>query len=36
MLNKVWVDSIDDVEKLLKAKFVHVSDENYPRDALYM
>ena len=26
----------DDVEKLLKAKFVHESDENCPNDALHM
>ena len=37
MLNKVRVGNIDDeVEKLLKARFIHESDENYPVDALYM
>ena len=37
MLNKVRVGSIDDdVEKLLKAKFIHESDENYAKEALHM
>ena len=36
LLNKVWVGNIDDVEKLLKARFIHESDENYPRYALHM
>ena len=37
LLNKVRVGNIDDeVEKLLKARFIHESDENYPVDALYM
>ena len=30
------VGKIDDVEKLLKATFIHESDENYPKDALHM
>ena len=34
MLNKIRVD--DDVEKLLKARFIHESDENYPKDVLPM
>ena len=34
--NKVRVgDTNDDIEKLLKATFVHESDENYPKDALH-
>ena len=37
MLNKVRVGNIDDeVEKLLKARLIHESDENYPVDALHM
>ena len=37
LLNKVQVGKIDDdVEKLLKARFIHESDENYPKDALHM
>ena len=37
LLNKVWVSNIDDdIEILLKAKFIHESDENYPKDALLM
>ena len=37
LLNKVWVDNIyDDVEKLLKALFIHASDENYPKNAVYL
>ena len=37
MLNKVRVGNIDDDdEKLLKARFIHESDENYPKDALHM
>ena len=37
MLNKVRVGNIDDdVEKLLKARFIHDSDENYPKNALHM
>ena len=36
-LNKVRVGNIDnDVENLLKAKFIRESDENYPKDALHM
>ena len=36
-LNKVRVSNIDDdVEKLLNARFIHKSDENYPKDALHM
>ena len=35
LLNKVRVGDIDDdVEILHKARFIHVSDENYPKDAL--
>ena len=37
LLNKVQVGNIDDdVEKLLKWKFIHESDENYQKDALHM
>ena len=36
MLNKVRVGNIDDVQKLLKARFKHESDKNYPEDALHM
>ena len=36
LLNKVRVGNIDDIEKLLKARFIHESDENYPVDALHM
>ena len=37
MLNKVWVSNIDDnVEKLLKTRFIHESHENYQKDDLYM
>ena len=37
LLNKVRVGNIDDeVEKLLKARFIHESDENYPVDALHI
>ena len=37
LLNKVPAGKIDDdVEKLLKARFIHESDENYPKDALHM
>ena len=37
LLNKVWVGNIDDdVESLLKARFICESDENYPNDALHM
>ena len=37
LLNKVRVGNIDDeVEKLLKARFIHESDENYPVDASHM
>ena len=36
-LNKVRVGNIDnDVEKLLKARFMHESDENYPKGPLHM
>ena len=35
MLNKVWDGDINgDAENLLKAIFIHDSDENYPKDAL--
>ena len=37
LLNKVRVGKIDDdIEKLLKARFIHKSDENYPKNALHM
>ena len=36
MLNKVRVGNIDDVENLLKARFIGESDENYPKDVLHM
>lgn len=37
MLDKVRVDNIDDnVEKLLKARFIYDSDKNYPKDALQL
>ena len=37
LLNKVRVGNIDDdVENLLKARFICESDENYPKDALHM
>ena len=37
MLNKVRVGNIDaDNEKLLKARFIHQSNESYPKDALHM
>ena len=36
-LNKVRAGNIDDdAEKLLKARFISESDENYPKDALHM
>ena len=37
LLNKFQVVNIDDdVEKLLKARSIHKSDENSPKDALHM
>ena len=37
MFNKVRVGNIDnDVEKLLKPRFMHESDENYPKDIIHM
>ena len=37
LLNKVRVGNIDDdVENLLKARFIRETDENYPEDALHM
>ena len=37
LLNKVRVGNIDDdVENLLKTRFLRTSDENYPKDALHM
>ena len=37
LLNKVRVRNIDDgVEKLLKTRFKHVSDYNYPKHALHL
>ena len=36
MLNKFWVGSIDDdVDKIIKTKFKHGSNENYPKDILH-
>ena len=36
MLKKVRVGNIDDdVENLIKARFIRKSDENYPKDALH-
>ena len=36
-LNKVWAGNIDnDAEKLLRARFVSESDENFPKDALHI
>ena len=36
LLNEVRVGNIDDIEKLLKARFVHESDENYSKYVLNM
>ena len=37
LLIKVRVGNIDnDVEKILKARFIHEPDENYPKDAFHM
>ena len=37
LLNEIRVGNIDDdVEKLLKARFIHESDENCQKDALRM
>ena len=37
LLNKVRVGNIDDdVENLLKTRFIPESDGNYPKDALHM
>ena len=37
LLNKARVSNIDDdVEKVIKARFIHESDENYLKDALHM
>ena len=38
LLNKVWVANIDDdyVEQLLKVRFIHESNENYPKDTLHL
>ena len=37
LLNKVRVGNIyDDAEKLLKARFIHESDQKYPKDALHI
>ena len=35
-LNKIRVGNIDDVENLLKRRFIRESDQNYPKDALHM
>ena len=37
MLNKVRFGNIDDdVENLHKVRFIHQSDENYPKNVLHM
>ena len=37
LLSKVRVGNIDDdIEKLLKTRFIHESDENYPKDSSHM
>ena len=37
LLNKIQVGNIDnDIKNLLKARFTHESDENYPKNALHM
>ena len=37
LFNKVRIANIDDdVENLLKERFIFESDENYPKDALHM
>ena len=37
MLKKVQVGNIEDnIEKLLEARVIHESDENYPEDPLHM
>lgn len=36
MVTNVRVGNIDDVEKLLKARFLPECDENYPTDVLHM
>ena len=37
MLNKVRIGNIDDdVENLHKVRFIHQSDENYPKNLLHM
>ena len=36
LLNEVRVGNIDDIEKLLKARFVHEADENYSKYVLNM
>ena len=37
LLNRVQVGNIDDnVQKFLKARFIHESDKNYPKDLFYM
>ena len=33
-LTKFYID--DNVEKLLKTRFIYESDENYPKDALHI
>ena len=36
-VSKVWVGNIDDnVEKLLKARFINKFDENCPKDAMHV
>ena len=34
LLNEARVGNVDDIEKLLKARFVHESDENYSKYVL--
>ena len=37
LVNKIQVGNIDDdAENLLKGRFIHQSDENYPKDALHL
>ena len=37
MVNKIQNGNIDDdAENLLKVRFIHQSDENYPKDAFHM
>ena len=37
VLNKVCLSTVsENIEKLLKARFINQSDKNYPHDALHM